>query len=98
MSRERPWADDRGDLSFAASGFFVLRTPLLPFDEWLMWSDGLEAPASLDDPGRLVQALAADRARLRARLVELVGRRKVRDALFIGSPDLVGTFGQGVDG
>ena len=30
---------------FVPSGFFALRTPLLPFDEFLDWSEGLEAEA-----------------------------------------------------
>src|SRR5438105_540838 len=46
------------------SGFFALRTPLLPFDELLAWSDGLEAPSAGDDSSRLEAACAADRARL----------------------------------
>ena len=42
------------------SGFFVLRTPLLPFTEVAAWGDGLQAPAAADDPGVLDQAVAAD--------------------------------------
>src|SRR5437867_1008981 len=75
-------------MNFEPSGFFVFRTPLLPFDEFLAWSDGLEAPVTLDDPGRLEQALAADRARLHARLVEIMARSEVREALFVASPHL----------
>src|SRR5207248_1334540 len=30
------------------SGFFAVRTPLLPFDEYEAWGAGLEAPAALD--------------------------------------------------
>ena len=64
------------------SGFFVLRTPLLPFDELLNWSDGLEAPvAAPDDRSRLERALAADRTRLRERLRDAFSRREVLDAL-----------------
>jgi hypothetical protein len=73
---------------FAPSGFFALRTPLLPFDELLAWGDGLEAPSSLGDPARLEAALAADRARLRGRLRSLLERPEVREALFLASPDL----------
>jgi len=36
------------------SGFFVLRTPLLPFAEVTNWGDGLQAPAVVDDPARLL--------------------------------------------
>ena len=73
---------------FVPSGFFALRTPLLPFDELLNWSGGLEAPAAGDDTERLEQALTADRDRLRTRLREAVNRPEVRDALFVASPSL----------
>jgi thiopeptide-type bacteriocin biosynthesis protein len=73
---------------FIPSGFFALRTPLLPFDELLAWSDGLEAASADDDPPRLDAALAADRARLRCRLQAVFARPEVREALFIASPDL----------
>src|SRR5438034_6488757 len=66
-----------------ASGFFVLRTPLLPFDELLAWSDALEAPAVTSD-----QTLATDRANLRARLAAIVARAEVREAIFVASPSL----------
>src|SRR5678815_4504535 len=78
----------RKPMKFAASGFFALRTPLLPFDEFLAWSDGLNAPAAFSDPAQCGQALAEDRQRLRARLVEIAGRPEVREALFVASPAL----------
>jgi thiopeptide-type bacteriocin biosynthesis protein len=71
---------------FAPSGFFALRTPLLPFDELLTWGDGLEAPSA--DPARLETALAADRARLRRGLRAVYTRPEVREALFLASADL----------
>ncbi len=49
------------------SGFFVLRTPLLSFDEFLAWTDG---------PDR------------EARLLEMVRRPEVADALYVASPSL----------
>jgi class I lanthipeptide synthase len=73
---------------FVPSGFFAFRTPLLPFDEFLAWCEGLEAEAALGEPGRLEQALATDRKRLRDRLRDLIVRPRVRDAIFIASPDL----------
>jgi thiopeptide-type bacteriocin biosynthesis protein len=73
---------------FTPSGFFVLRTPLLPFEEMAAWSEGLEAVGSLGDPEGLVAALARDRARLRARLLALVARPELRDAIFVASPSL----------
>jgi thiopeptide-type bacteriocin biosynthesis protein len=72
----------------APSGFFALRTPLLPFDELLAWSDGLQAASVGDDPARLEAVLAADRARLRERLRTAFTRPEVREALFVASPDL----------
>jgi thiopeptide-type bacteriocin biosynthesis protein len=78
---------EKADRGFEPSGFFALRTPLLPFDELLSWSDGLEAtPAG--DSSNTEQALEADRQRLRARLRDLVARPLIRDALFVASPDL----------
>src|SRR4051812_33527375 len=47
----------RGDPATAAplvpSGFFVMRTPLLPFQELHDWSADVEAPEAPDDPGAL---------------------------------------------
>jgi len=52
-----------GMLVTRPSDFFALRTALLPFDEFLSWSEGLEASAALDNPKRLEQALAAETTR-----------------------------------
>lgn len=73
---------------FAPSGFFALRTPLLPFDEILAFSDDLEAISAADDPARLEAAVAQDRCRLRRRLRALFARPEVREALFVASPSL----------
>ena len=73
---------------FVPSGFFALRTPLLPFDELLAWSDGLEAPSAGNDPARREAACAADRARLVSRLRAIFHRPEVREALFLASPSL----------
>ena len=69
-----------------------MRTPLLPFDELVAWSEGLEAPAAMDDLGRLDNALAADHALLRERLHSVMARPEVREALFVASPDLETAF------
>jgi lantibiotic biosynthesis protein len=82
----------RGTPAFAASGFFVIRTPLLPFDEFLRWSEGLETLTSPNNPARLEETLAADRSRLRSRLHTAMTRPEVREALFVASPDLEGSF------
>jgi lantibiotic biosynthesis protein len=73
---------------FTPPGFFVLRTPLLPFEEMAAWSEGLEAVGALSDPRGLEAALERDRARLRARLRALVARPEVREAVFVASPSL----------
>jgi lantibiotic biosynthesis protein len=79
---------DKASQQFAPSGFFVLRTPLLPFEELAAWSEGLEAVGSLGDPQGLEAALERDRARLRDRLLALVARPELRDAIFVASPSL----------
>ncbi len=71
------------------SGFFVLRTPLLPYEELAAWGDGLSRAGGGDISDR---QLAADRTRLRRRLQALVQRPDVREALFLGSPDLEGSL------
>jgi thiopeptide-type bacteriocin biosynthesis protein len=75
-------------MNFEPSGFFVLRTPLLSFDEFLSWSARLEAPASLNNPTRFEQAIADDRRSLHARLTQIASRPEVREALFVASPHL----------
>ena len=53
------------------AGFFKMRAPLLPFDDFVRWGEG-----------------TTDRAELRRRLREIVKRPEVREALYVGSPDL----------
>ncbi|HET9626748.1 MAG TPA: lantibiotic dehydratase [Kofleriaceae bacterium] len=65
-----------------------MRTPLLSRDELERWGDGLAVPATGDDPDQLAAAIAADRATLRQRLVALVARPEVREAIFVASPNL----------
>ncbi len=66
--------------------FFVLRTPLLPWDTLEAWAGGLEAPAF---EGRELQAaLERDRETLSSRLQRLAQEPVLREALFLGSPDL----------
>lgn len=76
------------DHPFDKPQFFVFRAALLPFDDLLAWSEGLEAPGAVDDPARLEQALHADRKRLRERLHTIVTTPEIREALFLASPDL----------
>jgi lantibiotic biosynthesis protein len=70
-----------------AAGFFVLRTPLLPLTAVTDWGRGLDAAGHLNAPD-FEEALAADRARLRARLEELVTEPGFREAVFLAAPVL----------
>jgi hypothetical protein len=72
---------------FAPSGFFALRTPLLPFDELVSWSACSRA-AAMNDPAHLETVTAGDRSRLRGYLRDVYARPEVRDAVFVASPDL----------
>jgi lantibiotic biosynthesis protein len=93
MSPATPGHGEPGEAAGAGpvtqpSGFFVLRTPLLPLDTVTEWSRGLEAPARAADPASLDDALASDRLRLRARLAEIVTDPGFREAVFVASPSL----------
>jgi thiopeptide-type bacteriocin biosynthesis protein len=79
---------DRAGQQFTPSGFFVLRTPLLPFEEMAAWSEGLEAVGSIGESRGLEEALERDRDRLRYRLLAMVARPEVREAIFVASPSL----------
>jgi len=72
------------DPDFAPADFFALRTPLLPFDEFLAFGDGLTATKAT--PECLEEALTKDRTLVRARLRAIVRRPEVREALFLASP------------
>ena len=77
------------DGALQPSGFFVLRTPLLPFDTLTALSEGLEAPAAVaDDSARLADAWTRDRARMREKLQALVRTADIREAIFVASLDL----------
>jgi thiopeptide-type bacteriocin biosynthesis protein len=77
--------------TIAHSGFWVLRTPLLPLDEFLSWGDGLEtrghweagAPAET-----LERSWASDVRLLRDRLKTIVERPEILQALYVASPSL----------
>jgi len=73
---------------WAPDGFFVLRTPLLPFDELRAWGAGLEAAGVAEAGGDLEAACARDRDRLQTRLRAVLARPEVREALFVASPSL----------
>lgn len=76
----------RGQFEFEPSGFFVVRTPLLPWDELESWSKGLRAATASTE--ELSAALATDRSNLRERLRTAMLRPEVREAVFVASPHL----------
>lgn len=88
MTAETVTSNGSPRAAFRPSPFFVLRAPLLPFDELEAWAEGLTAAAAVDDPARLEEAVARDRALLRERLRRVVARPEVREAVFVASPDL----------
>ena len=67
--------------------FFVLRTPLLPFEDVLAWSRDLEA-VDVGPATERVSALDRDRQRLRRRMERVLERPEVLEALFLASPSL----------
>lgn len=73
---------------YAASGFFVMRAPLLPFGEFLSWGNELGSASSDKSIEQLADALKGDRAVLRDRLRTLVTQPEIADAIFVASPDL----------
>ncbi|MGA2988299.1 MAG: lantibiotic dehydratase, partial [Terriglobia bacterium] len=68
------------------AGFFVIRSPLLPWDELENWGEGLEAAGA--EASHLAEALRRDFARLREGLRIAMLRPEVREALFVSSSDL----------
>ncbi len=68
---------------YTSSGFFVLRTPLLPIEEFLKLS--LPAAERPQSPA----AAGSDRASARAHLRQWAERTEVREALWIASPEFV---------
>lgn len=74
--------------AFSDCGFFVLRTPLSPLDEFTAWSSDLTAPQAQAKGVSLAESLQTDRTRLRERLRGLAARDHLREALFVASPNL----------
>jgi thiopeptide-type bacteriocin biosynthesis protein len=72
---------------FRTSGFFALRTPLLPIEDFLALSQGLTFSRSLRDGGNVASAVGFDRKLLSSRLQQFVERSEVREALWLASPE-----------
>ncbi len=83
--------DHAPNLSFTDSGFFLLRSPLLPVEEFTAWSDGLKTPILVEtkaDLASIEQAWRDDVQLLRSRLRQLIDRPEIVHAIFIASPSL----------
>jgi thiopeptide-type bacteriocin biosynthesis protein len=77
------------DAVYEPARFFVLRTPLLPWDAFATCSSaacGALAPDAPDD----ADAIERDRERVRAELRKVVRDPLVREAIFVASPSLDG--------
>lgn len=80
-------SNEAGD--WKPSGFFVLRSPLLPIEALLDLSEGLEAPGLAHDPGALEGAVVRDREVASGALRAILrSNAMVREALFVASPSL----------
>lgn len=86
MARQASTPTASPSTTIEPTGFFAWRTPLLPFDELLAWSEGVSAPSA--ERATLGAALASDRRLLRERLRAAVTRPEVREALYIASRSL----------
>jgi thiopeptide-type bacteriocin biosynthesis protein len=80
-----------------SDGYFMLRTPTLPWDVVRGWSQDLEACRAANG-GDLAAALERDTKRLRTRLREIVRRPEVLAALRVASPSLCGRLQPWLDG
>jgi class I lanthipeptide synthase len=78
--------------TFVPSGFFVLRTPLLPYDELLGGGERSGTSATPYDGPSLDDAGTGDGGHLRSCLQSAMARPEVREALFVASPDLDQSF------
>lgn len=73
------------------SGFFALRTPMLPIQELTAWSAGLTAAGVWENevaPEILENAWKQDVRTLRGRLRDILTRPEILHALYVASPSL----------
>jgi thiopeptide-type bacteriocin biosynthesis protein len=73
------------------SGFFLLRTPLLPFDDLAAWTSGLHAASANSCQAAILDirnAVLEDAKVLRQRLRAILERPVVLQAIFLASPSL----------
>lgn len=74
--------------AIAQPDFVAFRAPLLPFDRFLEWGEGLHSANAIASSSDLSAALASDRAALRSKLASLLDTPPTRESLFVASPSL----------
>jgi thiopeptide-type bacteriocin biosynthesis protein len=74
--------------TYAPSGFFVMRTPFLPYSALMALGEALEGARAFAEGGALGAAVAQDSDRVMCRMRQLVERPEIREALFVASPSL----------
>src|SRR5215467_933194 len=87
---EEPQQKDKRIEDLVPSGFFVLRTPLLPVEEFLGWTGRLKFHECEDNTCSTLtqQSWREDVKVLRDRLRKIIDRPEILQALFIASPSL----------
>jgi thiopeptide-type bacteriocin biosynthesis protein len=78
-----PSANASASSDYVSSGFFVLRTPLLPIEEFL----GLSSPAG--EEREIHASVGGDRVLTRAQLRRWAERPEVKEALWLASPEFL---------
>ncbi len=75
--------------SYIPSGFFMLRTPLLPFDAYAGWAERAEAAAAASGADRQDRPMSERiRDALRQQLRAVIEEPVVQEALYLASPAL----------
>lgn len=83
--------NQNGRTRWKAADFFVMRTPLLAFEELAGWGEDLEASSAGSGPD-LAAAVARDKAKLRERLKKKLELPEFREALRVASPGFLATL------
>ncbi|HEV7396134.1 MAG TPA: lantibiotic dehydratase family protein, partial [Pyrinomonadaceae bacterium] len=82
-------SSSKSTVEFSPAGFFVFRTPVLSFNEFLAWSQS--APVvDLSPELSFDQSYSESCRLLRERLYELISVPETLEAIFIACPDLIG--------
>jgi thiopeptide-type bacteriocin biosynthesis protein len=72
--------------SYRHGGFFVLRSPLLPFSDFVEWADGSPLWSPAQSLGGDIQTVRSELVR---RLTKSFGRAEVKEALLFAAPRLL---------